>query len=73
MVNAGFGRSRLKNEDYKFLRLLRFGPFVRHWRVPAWRFGTRKITSAAIGRLVAAGLARIEGDRVVLIEQEAAQ
>lgn len=47
-----------------FLPLLRLGPFERR-AGGGWRFGTKPIAERIVQRLIAAGLARIDGDRVV--------
>jgi hypothetical protein len=47
-----------------FLRLLRLGPFERRAR-GGWRFGTRPIAEHVVERLIAQGLARRDGDRIV--------
>jgi hypothetical protein len=58
----------MRNDDYKFLRLLKFAPFKRCPRGD-WRFGTRHISHAVVQRLVAAGRAEIDGKRVRLIRK----
>lgn len=58
--------ARIKNDDYRPLRLLRLHPFER--RRGGWRFGTKRISDAVVTRLVAAGRAEIVGERVRLRE-----
>lgn len=52
--------------DRYFLRLLKHSPFEQ--RSGGWRFGARRITDAVVARLIASGAARIEGDRLQLVE-----
>lgn len=47
-------------------RLLALGSFER--RPHGWRFGTRRIADHVVDHLVAAGRARIAGDRLHLVE-----
>ena len=47
--------------DPQFLRLLRFGPFVRR-HAGGWRFGTKVISDEVVARLIASGGARLEGN-----------
>jgi hypothetical protein len=50
-----------------FLRLLRLGPFDRAIGA-GWRFGTKPTAERIVQRLIAAGLARREGDFVIAME-----
>jgi len=49
-------------------RLLQLGSFER--RSGGWRFGTKIILDQVVERLVDSGVARIEGDKVVLATPE---
>lgn len=53
----------------RYVRLLEFSPFER--RARGWRFGTKRIDDNIVANLVAAGRARIEADRLHLVEREA--
>jgi len=50
------------NAEKRALAFLQRGPLVR--RARGWRFGTARIDSAAVERLVAAGKASISGDEL---------
>lgn len=50
--------------DRAFLRLLKLSPFER--RSGGWRFGTKRIADAVVGRLIASGAAVSDGERVWL-------
>jgi hypothetical protein len=56
--------------EYYFLRLLRFGHFVRR-PSGGWRFGTRVISDVVVDRLIARGQAVIVGDRLQLKSEPA--
>jgi hypothetical protein len=60
----------MRSDDYKYLRLLKLAPFKRHHR-GGWRFGTRRIGRVVVLRLVAAGRAEIDGQRVRLVRKPA--
>jgi hypothetical protein len=45
--------------------LLRYGAFERDAARDRWRFGTRRIANVVVDRLIAAGHAVRQGDRVV--------
>lgn len=60
--------SRLKTADFYYLARLRLGTFDRGR--DGWRFGTCRLTEHIVDRLVAAGRAKIDGDRVHLVEAE---
>ena len=53
---------KIKQDDYRILRLLRMAPFEHRPR--GWRFGTKTISDQVIDRLVAAGKAVKDGDQV---------
>jgi hypothetical protein len=55
----------------RYRRLLELGPFERCVR--GWRFGTKIITDRTVDRLIAAGYARRDGDRVLMAERRAAE
>ena len=48
--------------DRDFLRLLEIAPFER--RRGGWRFGTRRISTRIVERLIASGRAVMQGDRI---------
>lgn len=50
-----------------FVRLLRIAPFER--RAGGWRFGTKRIADAVVGRLIASGAAVSDGKRLHLTTQ----
>jgi hypothetical protein len=54
--------SRLKQNDYERLRMLRMAPFVR--RQNGWRFGTKRIADSVVDRLIEMGRAVRDGDTV---------
>jgi hypothetical protein len=51
--------------DRAMLQLLRFGAIERDAARDRWRFGTRRVANVVVERLIAAGLAVRQGDRVV--------
>lgn len=61
-----------QNAELRALALLKRGPLVRRSR--GWRFGTARIDSAAVERLVTTGKAFIRGDEVWLstVQQDGA-
>jgi len=63
--------SRTRNvavSDATYLRLLQLGDFVRRSR-GGWRFGTRIVSDVVVERLIAAGKAEIDGDRLRIKRQ----
>lgn len=61
--------ARLKNSDYRFLKLLEYSPFERRAR-GGWRFGTRRIGDSVVARLTASGRAASDGLTVWLVKPE---
>ena len=59
----------LYNSQFKYLRMLRLGPFERRTG-DGWRFGTRRIADSVVDRLVANGRAEIEGGLVRLVDRK---
>lgn len=57
------GAGKLLQDDYRIIRLLRFGHFEKRAN-GGWRFGTKVIADRVVERLVAAGVARQSGERV---------
>jgi hypothetical protein len=53
---------KIKQDDYRILRLLRMAPFEHRPR--GWRFGTKRIEDQVVERLVAAGRAVRDGNEV---------
>ncbi|MBR1150137.1 hypothetical protein [Bradyrhizobium sp. JYMT SZCCT0428] len=54
----------MKNDDRPIARLLEFGAFEQGPR-GGWRFGTKRIADRVVDRLIAAGAASRDGDRIV--------
>ncbi len=59
------------NTQFKYLRMLRLGPFEPRER-GGWRFGTRRIADIVVERLVANGRAEIEDGLVRLVDRKRA-
>jgi hypothetical protein len=56
----------LTGYDPRFLRLLELSPFER--RARGWRFGCKTISDAIVERLIASGVAKIEGAKLYLVD-----
>lgn len=59
----------LLKDDYRFFRLLEIAPFER--RSGGWRFGTKRICTSTVERLIASGRAIVCGNELHLVKQEA--
>ncbi len=60
---AGLGTC---HSTYRALAMLRMGGLVR--ASGHWRFGLTRVSDACVERLISAGRARIEGDRILKVE-----
>jgi hypothetical protein len=50
--------------DGHVVGMMKFAPFQRS-ASRGWRFGTRRIAEIVVGRLIASGRAKIEGERLI--------